>query len=83
MGKKISRRTFTKTTAAASFALTAAQTATTRGANERIRLGFIGVANRLCNGPANVSSGTPKANGSPTPKKPTTCCITNIASRGS
>jgi len=46
MGKKISRRTFTKATAAATFTLTAAQTATTRGANERIRLGFIGVANR-------------------------------------
>jgi len=43
---KITRRTFAKTGAAAAFALTAAQTQRVRGANDRVRLGFIGVANR-------------------------------------
>ena len=46
MSKKITRRTFAKATAAAGFSLTAAGAARARGANERIRLGFIGVANR-------------------------------------
>jgi len=46
MRRKIDRRTFTKTTAAATFGLTAAAASRVRGANERIRLGFIGVANR-------------------------------------
>lgn len=46
MNKKISRRTFGKKSAAAIFALTAAQAGRVRGANERIRLGFIGVGGR-------------------------------------
>jgi predicted dehydrogenase len=44
---KITRRTFAKAGAtAAAFTLTAAQTQRVLGANERIRVGFIGVANR-------------------------------------
>jgi predicted dehydrogenase len=43
---KITRRTFAKAGAAAALALTAAQTQKVLGANDRIRLGFIGVANR-------------------------------------
>ncbi len=46
MTKKIDRRTFTKTTAAATLGLTAASASRVVGANDRIRLGFIGVANR-------------------------------------
>jgi predicted dehydrogenase len=46
MAEKITRRTFTKAGAAATFGLTAVQHARAQGANERIRLGFIGVANR-------------------------------------
>ena len=43
----ITRRTFAKTTgAAAALALTAAGTQRILGANDRVRLGFIGVANR-------------------------------------
>ncbi len=52
MTAKISRRTFAKTTAAttaaAALGLTAASASRVLGANERIRLGFIGVANRGC-----------------------------------
>jgi predicted dehydrogenase len=43
---RIDRRTFHKTGAAAAVALTAAQAANVLGANDRVRLGFIGVANR-------------------------------------
>jgi predicted dehydrogenase len=46
MTQKINRRTFTKAGAAATLSLTAASARKTLGANERIRLGFIGVANR-------------------------------------
>ncbi len=46
MTDKISRRTFAKVTAAASLGLTAAGPRRVLGANDRIRLGFIGVANR-------------------------------------
>jgi len=46
MSNQINRRTFTKTTAAATLGLTAAESARAMGANERVRLGFIGVANR-------------------------------------
>lgn len=46
MTPRISRRSFTQATAAASFALSAAQTGRVLGANDRVRLGFIGVANR-------------------------------------
>jgi len=47
MQQKIARRTFIKTgTAAVTAALTAAQTSHVLGANDRVRLGFIGVANR-------------------------------------
>lgn len=44
----MTRREFTRTTAAAGFAstLTAAQTGRVLGANDRVRLGFIGVGNR-------------------------------------
>ena len=44
--KPITRRAFTKTTAAVTLGLTAAQTSRALGANDRVRLGFIGVANR-------------------------------------
>jgi len=40
------RRTFSKTSAAAAATLTAAQASRVLGANDRVRLGFIGVANR-------------------------------------
>jgi len=46
MSKKITRRSFAKATAAAAVALTAAERSRAQGANERVRLGFIGVANR-------------------------------------
>lgn len=46
MTQKTTRRTFTKAGATAALGLTAAQAARARGANDRIRLGFIGVANR-------------------------------------
>ena len=52
MGKKITRRAFTKTGTAATLGLTAisrapaARASRVVGANDRIRLGFIGVANR-------------------------------------
>ena len=46
MSERISRRTFAKTTAAAALAVTATRTTGVLGANDRIRLGFIGVANR-------------------------------------
>lgn len=42
----LTRRTFTKAGAAITVGLTIAQTAHALGANERIRLGFIGVGNR-------------------------------------
>ena len=43
---KISRRTFHRTSAVAAVGLTALQTTKVWGANDRIRLGFIGLANR-------------------------------------
>src|SRR5262249_55950480 len=46
MSSKINRRTFTRTAAGALTALTAASASRVLGANERIRLGFIGVGNR-------------------------------------
>lgn len=51
MPNQITRRTFTKTGAAAALGLAASRTPSVRsaqvlGANERIRLGFVGVANR-------------------------------------
>ncbi|MFW5692854.1 MAG: Gfo/Idh/MocA family protein [Thermoguttaceae bacterium] len=46
MTEKIDRRTFTKATAAATLGLTAARARRVLGANDRIRLGFIGVGNR-------------------------------------
>ncbi|MDY0169190.1 MAG: Gfo/Idh/MocA family oxidoreductase [Thermoguttaceae bacterium] len=46
MTEKITRRTFTKATAAATLGLTAASARRVLGANDRIRLGFIGVGNR-------------------------------------
>lgn len=46
MDQRINRRAFTKTSAAAAVSLTALQTTRALGANERIRVGFIGVANR-------------------------------------
>ena len=46
MGKTINRRTFAKTSTAAAVSLTALQTTRAEGANSRVRLGFIGVANR-------------------------------------
>jgi len=46
MNKKMNRRTFTKAGAAASLGLTAISASRVYGANDRIRLGFIGVANR-------------------------------------
>ncbi len=47
MAQRMNRRTFHRTTAAATAAgLTALQTTQVLGANERIRLAFIGVANR-------------------------------------
>jgi predicted dehydrogenase len=46
MGSRVTRRTFHRAAAAATFGLTAAQMRRAYGANERIRLGFIGVGNR-------------------------------------
>jgi len=46
MSQQVSRRTFTKATAATALAVAAAPGAKAAGANDRIRLGFIGVANR-------------------------------------
>jgi len=46
MSEKLTRREFTKAGAAATVGLTAAQYARAQGANERVRLGVIGVANR-------------------------------------
>jgi predicted dehydrogenase len=46
MSGEITRRTFTKAGAAATLGLAALQAARAAGANNRIRLGFIGVANR-------------------------------------
>ncbi len=46
MSDRITRRTFTKSTAAATVAATALSSRRVLGANERIRVGFIGVANR-------------------------------------
>jgi len=46
MAAKVSRRTFNQAGAATAMGLTALPTARALGANERIRLGFIGVANR-------------------------------------
>ena len=46
MNQKITRRAFAKAGAAATLGLTAAQYARAQGANEKVRLGFIGVANR-------------------------------------
>ena len=44
--KTINRRSFNKATAAAAVGLTAVSASRVLGANERVRLGFIGVANR-------------------------------------
>ena len=46
VARKISRRTFNRASAVAAVGLTALQTTKVWGANERIRLGFIGLANR-------------------------------------
>ena len=46
MSKRITRRTFAKAGAAAAWGLTAFQAGRVLGANDRIRLGFLGVANR-------------------------------------
>ena len=46
MGQRIDRRTFAKTSAAVAMSLSALQTTRVLGANDRIRVGFIGVANR-------------------------------------
>jgi predicted dehydrogenase len=46
MSQKITRRSFAKVGAAATLGLTAAQYARAQGANERIQLGWLGVANR-------------------------------------
>ncbi len=46
MHEKITRRSFTRTTAAAALGLSALQARSALGANDRVRLGFIGVANR-------------------------------------
>jgi predicted dehydrogenase len=46
MSEKINRRTFTKTSAVAAATLSALSASRVVGANARIRLGFIGVANR-------------------------------------
>ncbi len=46
MNEKLTRRTFTKTAAAATLAVAATGPSSALGANDRIRLGFIGVANR-------------------------------------
>ncbi len=46
MNEEITRRTFTRAGAAAALGLTASRPAQAAAANDRIRLGFIGVANR-------------------------------------
>ena len=46
MSEKITRRDFTKAGTAATFSLTAAQYTRAQGANEKVRLGVLGVANR-------------------------------------
>ena len=46
MSQKINRRTFAKTSAMAAATLSALSASRVVGANDRIRLGFIGVANR-------------------------------------
>jgi len=46
MSDRLNRRTFTKAGAAVTLGLTASQTSRVLGANDRVRLGFIGVANR-------------------------------------
>ncbi len=46
MSDRLTRRSFTKTAAAATLAMAAAGPSRALGANERVRLGFIGVANR-------------------------------------
>ena len=46
MNDKMTRRTFAKTGTAAAIGMTAAQYAKAQGANERVRLAFLGVANR-------------------------------------
>ena len=46
MNQKVTRRVFTRTTAAAAMSAAAVGSGRAAGANERIRLGFIGVANR-------------------------------------
>jgi predicted dehydrogenase len=46
MNQRVTRRTFTTSAAAATLALAAGRTSRGAGANDRIRLGFIGVANR-------------------------------------
>ena len=46
MGQRITRRTFTKTTAAATLALTATQATTVLGANDQVRLGVIEIGHR-------------------------------------
>lgn len=48
MSHTISRRTFTKASAAAVMGLTAFESTRVLGANDRIRLGFIGVGSRGC-----------------------------------
>ena len=46
MSERITRRRFTRAGAAVTLGLTAAEATRAAGANERVRLGFIGVANR-------------------------------------
>src|SRR5579864_290547 len=46
MSAKMTRRTFTRAAAGALTALSAASVSRVLGANERVRLGFIGVGNR-------------------------------------
>jgi len=46
MSQRITRRTFSKAAAATTLAVAATRTSKVLGANDRIRLGFIGVANR-------------------------------------
>jgi len=46
MNGEITRRTFTKASAAATLGLTATRATRVLGANDRVRLGFVGVANR-------------------------------------
>jgi len=48
MHPQMSRRTFTKTSMAAAFGMTALQTTRVLGANDRVRLGVIGTGNRGC-----------------------------------